>query len=384
MTCAAVLEGFAGAGGLSEGLRMLDLGPALGWEVNGDACATARAAGHPRTRADVRTLDPDAFADAEGWVSGPPCPTYADSGKRTGRADYATVLDAVERLADSTEPRRTLDEVAAAVTDPRTALVLETLELALSLPGLRWLVAEQVPSVRRIWQEFAAELAAMHRWDTCTVLTLRADDFGAATRRTRVFLIATRGHTPELDALPYRARWDCDRFGAAPADRPPNPITPFPATTMAAALGWPPGRRINTRGSRTTAGGNEFSADGPAVSLTGNGARTWYRTDLGSVAGRLSDSHAGLLQTFPADYPWHGSRSSRFQRIADAVPPVMAAAVLGAATGRPWHDAVWNRLTEIYGTARPDVSHARLCTDRPATPQLDLFALPTPHEGTAA
>ncbi|NVI91405.1 DNA cytosine methyltransferase [Actinomadura sp. BRA 177] len=336
-----VLEGFAGAGGLSEGARMIGLAPTLGYETNTDACATARAAGHPRVQADVRALDPAHLADAEGWISGPPCPTYAASGKRSGRTDYATVLAAVEHLADSHHPRRTLDGIAAEVADPRTALVLETLDLALDAPNLRWLVAEQVPAVAGIWQELAAELAACHRWDACTVLTLRADDFGAATRRTRVFLIATRDGAPDLTGLPYRTRWDCHRFGPGPTDRPPNPVTPFPLTSMAAALGWPDGVRVNTRGNRQTSGGNEFAADRPAQSLTGNGARTWYRTDLGPVAGRLTDREAGRLQTFPPAYPWQGSRSSRFQRIADAVPPVMAAAVLGASTRRPWQPAVW-------------------------------------------
>lgn len=379
-----ILEGFAGAGGLSEGARMIGLAPTLGYEINADACRTARAAGHPRVQADVRALDPARLAEVEGWVSGPPCPTYAASGKLTGRSDYGTVLGAVERLADTRQPRRTLDRIAAEVTDPRTALVLETLDLALDAPHLRWLVAEQVPAVAGIWQEFAAELAACHRWDACTVLTLRADDFGAATRRARVFLIATRDGAPDLTGLPYRDRWDCRRFGPGPVQHPPHPLTPFPLTSMAAALDWPPGVRVNTRGNRRTSGGNEFSADRPALSLTGNGARTWYRTDLGPVAGRLTDAQAGTLQTFPPGYPWHGSRSSRFQRIADAVPPVMAAAVLGAATRRPWQPAVWQRLAEVYGHTRPDIAHTRPCTDRPATPQLDLFALPTSHERTAA
>ncbi|WP_067805685.1 DNA cytosine methyltransferase [Actinomadura formosensis] len=379
-----VLEGFAGAGGLSEGARMIGLAPTLGFEVNADACRTARAAGHPRVQADVRALDPARLGGTEGWISGPPCPTYAASGKRSGRADYGAVLAAVEHLADTQRPRCFLDGIGAEVTDPRTALVLETLDLALSLPRLRWLVAEQVPAVAGIWREMAAELAAMHRWDACTVLTLRADDFGAATRRTRVFLIATRDGAPDLTGLPYRNRWDCQRFGPGPTDRPPHPLTPFPATSMAAALGWPTGVRVNTRGNRQTSGGNEFSADRPALSLTGNGARTWYRTDHGPTAGRLTDRDAGRLQTFPPDYPWHGSRSARFQRIADAVPPVMAAAVLGAATRRPWQHAVWNRLTDLYGHTRPDVPHTRTCTDRPDAPQLDLFTLPMPKEETAA
>ncbi|NVI93146.1 DNA cytosine methyltransferase [Actinomadura sp. BRA 177] len=383
MTHMTVLEGFAGAGGLSEGARMIGLAPTLGYETNPDACRTAHAAGHPRVQADVRALDPARLADAEGWISGPPCPTYAASGKRSGRTDYATVLTAVEHLADSHHPRRTLDGIGAEVADPRTALVLEALDVALDAPNLRWVVAEQVPAVAGIWREFAAELAACHRWDACTVLTLRADDFGAATRRTRVFLIATRDGAPDLTGLPYRDRWDCHRFGPGPTDRPPNPITPFPLTSMAAARGWPDGVRVNTRGNRRTSGGNEFAADRPALSLTGNGARTWYRTDLGPVAGRLTDHDAGRLQTFPSDYPWQGSRSSRFQRIADAVPPVMAAAVLGAATRRPWQPAVWQRLTEVYGHTRPATPHTRSGLDCPASPQLDLFVLPT-GEGAAA
>ncbi|WP_026400705.1 DNA cytosine methyltransferase [Actinomadura rifamycini] len=373
----AVVEGFAGAGGLSEGAQMIGLGPALGFEVNADACATAHAAGHPRVLADVRALDHAEFADAQGWVSGPPCPTYSASGKRTGHVDYRTVLDAVTALADADDPPAVLDHITASVTDPRTALVLLTLDLALSLPNLRWIVAEQVPAVAGIWQEFAAELAAMHRWNYCTVLTLRADDFGAATRRRRVFLIATRDHAPDLDGLPYRARWDCDRFGPGPVEHPPNPISPFPLTTMAAALDWPPSVLVNTRGNRRTSGGNTFPADRPAPSLTGR-ARSWYRTDLGPGGGHLTPQQAGVLQTFPPGYPWQGSRTARFQQLADAVPPVMAAAVLGAATGRPWHTAVHDRLAAIYGTRRG--TGERLCGDRPGATQLDLFAL-QPEEG---
>ncbi len=299
-------------------------------------------------QADVRALDPAHLADAEGWISGPPCPTYAASGKRSGRTDYATVLAAVEHLADSHHPRRTLDGIAAEVADPRTALVLETLDLALDAPNLRWLVAEQVPAVAGIWQELAAELAACHRWDACTVLTLRADDLGAATRRTRVFLIATRDGAPDLTGLPYRTRWDCHRFGPGPTDRPPNPVTPFPLTSMAAALGWPDGVRVNTRGNRQTSGGNEFAADRPAQSLTGNGARTWYRTDLGPVAGRLTDREAGRLQTFPPAYPWqgparHGSSASPTPCPRSWPPP--SSAPPPAAPGSPPSGSVSPRST---------------------------------------
>ena len=60
---------------------------------------------------------------------------------------------------------------------------------------------------------------------------------------------------------------------------------------------------------------------------------------------------------------------------------------LGAATGRPWHDAVWIRLGELYGHTRPDTAHTRVCSDRARTPQLEqlgLFSPPTLAERSDA
>jgi len=69
-----ILEGFAGAGGLSEGARMIGLAPTLGYEINADACRTARAAGHTRVQADVRALYPARLAEAQSTVTGHPSP----------------------------------------------------------------------------------------------------------------------------------------------------------------------------------------------------------------------------------------------------------------------------------------------------------------------
>ncbi len=316
-----IFEGFAGAGGFSEALRMLGFTNTIGIDVNADACATAHAAGHTRIQSDIRALDPDSFPDIDGWVSGPPCPTYAEPGKRSGRADYQAVLGGVATLGDWVCGLAAADDYAATyglVADQRSALVLETLRFAFQLPAVRLIVAEQVPPVRGIWEEMCFELAATYAFESCSVLTVRHDDLGGATRRVRVFLVATRDYTPDFTAVP-----------------------------LSQALGWPRGLRINTRGA-STAGGNEFSADGPSLSLT-QAARTWRFTDR--PGNCLTPSQAGILQTFPADYPWQGSRTSQFGRVADSVPPVMAAAVVGAAAGVPWEDAVRRRLDEVYGRA---------------------------------
>lgn len=43
---------------------------------------------------------------------------------------------------------------------------------------------------------------------------------------------------------------------------------------------------------------------------------------------RVSVAEAGVLQSFPVDYPWQGTKTSQYQRVGDAVPPLLGAAVL--------------------------------------------------------
>ncbi|MBX6386835.1 MAG: DNA cytosine methyltransferase [Microbispora sp.] len=356
-----VIDLFAGPGGFEMGARILGITGIHGYDIDPDACATARAAGFHRTQADVRTLNPADFKDATTVIVTSPCPTLSIAGKGTGRkaADRQVVIDGIRAFGDPNRAHDVPPEYEAAINaveDQRTALLLENIRWAMLLPNVERLICENVPGAREYWWEIAAELG-MNNWECVYVLEVNAEDLGAASSRKRVFVVASRYEDLELGDLPVRGGVYCNRW-TIPTDLEPV-ASVFPQTTMAAALGWPAGEWVNTRGERRTAGGNVFSADRPAWCVTGR-ARSWKRVSDGKT---LTPAEAGLLNGFPRDYPWTGSsRTSIFQRIGDVVSPMVAAAILGVAFNLNWERRVADYVDRIY---RPT----------PAWEQTELFDL---------
>ncbi|WP_405734803.1 DNA cytosine methyltransferase [Streptomyces sp. NBC_01537] len=121
-----------------------------------------------------------------------------------------------------------------------------------------------------------------------------------------------------------------------------NRPTDGPAPTFTAeAHRWSWSLRTNNQANATTR-----SIQEPAGTLFfGHRANecVWVREPAGgpddqgaAESIRITAAEAGVLQTFPADYPWQGNKGQQFSQIGNAVPPRMAAHLLAPHLGKTW------------------------------------------------
>lgn len=369
-----IVELFAGPGGFSEGLRMAGHAcPVVGLDTDMAACRTAAAAGHVRVRADVPSYPADRFAGVEGCVFGPPCPPFSRAGKGLGLLDQPALWEHVRQVALTGEwagyPREGWH-------DPRSPLVLEVLRWVLAT-RCRWFVAEQVPAVLPFWRELARVFRAYGYLSEAFMVD--AEEYGVPQTRDRAILCGSRDvavrrppatHQRYVPGEPAR-HGEPDLFGG-------DPVLPW--VSMAEALGWglPERPAWTVTGGGTATGGAEvfgnaaarrrldavagirsnYGAGGdpaargfrsvtePAATVTpkvgqkitlretGEGRPRDADRPSSTIPGkgtadavRVTVQEAGILQGFPPDYPWRGTKSQQYRQVGDAVPPPLAAAV---------------------------------------------------------
>jgi DNA (cytosine-5)-methyltransferase 1 len=376
---------FAGPGGWCHGARTIGVDP-IGIELEPTACATRRAAGHTTIRADLLdrpgnegyTIPARAVT---GLIGSPPCPLFSAAGTGEGVDLLPRIITQFARWG----PWVFYDDRTEWPPDV-LLLNVPTQWIDLHLPD--WVALEQVPPVLPYWETVARWMRDDHGYSTWTGI-LNAADYGVPQTRKRAFLLASLDRTagpPEPTHAQHpqgtlfgveRKPWvtmaealDLDgvlhtnvgplvdgtrqtRSTSEPAptitgkshgqwklnsnERPRHTDTSRPTPTLTgASRNWMAERPATTiQGDlRVWPPGHKINADDIARLGTDEAERR-YGDRAGTDAIRIEPSQLGVLQSFPPDYPWQGTKTSQAQQIGNAVPPTLAAAILERLTGEP-------------------------------------------------
>jgi DNA (cytosine-5)-methyltransferase 1 len=320
------LDAFSGAGGLSLGLQAAGLPVTVAADSSTDALQTYRR--HHRTseilEGDIASHDFRRYKDSIAIVAGgPPCQPWSTGGKQLGHADGRDGLAQFVRIIDQIRPLVFLMENVPGLAAPGNKEYLDG--LTRDLTELGYQVGYRI---------------------------LDATAYGVPQRRRRLFVVGTtsgREFTWPAETTgpgtpsPARTAGEVISAGTITGDPNPSKVTyaknpvirpnPFagllfngggrplnlaaPAPTVLASAGWNRTPWIDTEGilaeyhAHLRAGGEPRSGIVP-------GAR------------RLTVAEAALLQTFPANLTFAGSRGSQYIQVGNAVPPDLAAAVARA------------------------------------------------------
>lgn len=224
---ADAVELFHGPGGWAEGLKLVapDM-LKVGFEWDGSAVATARAAGHFVLEGDVRRFEAATFAPVRGVIGSPPCPGFSAAGKGLGRKDLPRLLELVSEWSADDVPQDGWH-------DERSALTLEVVRWCVTLEP-EWIVLEQVKEVLPVWEAIAFELRCRGYY-TWTGL-VHAERYGVPQTRTRAVLIASRTRAVDAPAPTHRRYFPPGHLRRVQPTFEDLELAPW--VSMAEALGW--------------------------------------------------------------------------------------------------------------------------------------------------
>jgi DNA (cytosine-5)-methyltransferase 1 len=343
------LDLFAGCGGLTQGFvasgRGFETVAAVEWDMAAAATyAVNFGEGH------VANVDIADFVDvpaADVVIGGPPCQGFSNLGDK-----------------DPADPRNTLWQEYVRVVlaaDPQV-FVLENVERFFRTPEFALLRNE-------------LERGRLRRWKWHDAAVLNAADYGVPQRRPRTILVASRVGPIALPVPTHAGAWTTVR--SAIEGLPERPVTfdlpdyaidvvggrvPGPFKMADLHLGRRPRPQSLARYDFVPPGGGRFDlpdhllppcwANKPKGTTDVMGRMRWdapsltirtefFKPEKGQYLHPQWDAHdparrvnrpithheAALLQTFPPDFLWCGTKADIARQIGNAVPPRLAQAI---------------------------------------------------------
>jgi DNA (cytosine-5)-methyltransferase 1 len=304
---------FAGAGGLSLGLKAAGIEAVMAVEIMADAAATyAKHSPNVQVhRNDIRVIDFRSLRGVDLVVGGPPCQPFSTGGLRRGSGDQRDFIPEFVRAVLEARPR---------------AFVME------NVPGLA--------SFGPYLQAALEPLTGLYRVSAPQIVN--AADYGVPQSRRRLLVVGTiDGLGFELrplgtqrcvagDVLTAEPKGEPNRSKVVYAKQPdlrPNPYQGhlFNGGGRAIELGKPSPTILAAAGGNKT----HFLDLADQIPAYHRHLRAGGEPRIGELVGarRLTVLESAALQSFPDGIEFAGSRSSQYTQIGNAVPPRLGEAI---------------------------------------------------------
>lgn len=334
---------FSGAGGMDVGFSNAGFNILWANEIDKDACETYEA-NHSKNilrRGDIREVvqELSIYEGVDILFGGPPCQGFSVAGKMDPNDERSTLIWSFLKAVEIVRPKIFVCENVKA---------LAKLDKWKLVRGKFMLISEEIGY-------------------SCYPYLLNSSRFGVPQNRERVFFVGFRDKkiNPQKMLLRIEAQEKPSRSireaisHLGPAGTPKNPLTCTARITLAEK---PVMRKSPYAGMLFNGLGRPIYLEGPSATLPASmgGNKTpivdesllynlsednWvvdYHKGLldkqitprfaetPSRLRRLTIKEAALIQTFPQEYVFHGSKTSIYKQIGNAVPCLMAEAVAKA------------------------------------------------------
>ncbi|MEM0989910.1 MAG: DNA cytosine methyltransferase [Pseudomonadota bacterium] len=318
---------FCGAGGLSLGLERAGFRTVLGLDTNRDAVETYRRA-FPGAKALEQSIVGYDFRQWRGVdvvAGGPPCQPFSNGGKRLAQQDARDMIPEFARAVNEAMPRAFVMENVAGLLAPRN-------------------------------RDYMAEVLGLFdsRYTILSPHIVNAADYGVPQKRVRVLVVGILDGEVDFPAPTHRPGSYVTAGSVLRRDEVQGEANPSKVVYAKN----PDLRPSPYAGQLFNGGGRAINLDQPAPTIlaSAGGNKTHFVDELdavpayhkhlwdggsarsGTLAGgrRLTVLESALLQTFPAEMSFVGSRSSQYTQVGNAVPPRLAE-IVGASVARALH-----------------------------------------------